>query len=85
MCIPYTDLRHRSNNRRAMTMFQTAGHDDSPTLGPYGCGGGFSAKCALTPVNERVASKARRTSALAVVKRGPSLLMPGISVSRNGF
>ena len=85
MCISYTDLRHHSNNRRAMTMFQTAGHDDSPTLGPYECGGGFSAKCALTPVNERVASKARRTSALAVVIRGPSLLMPGISVSRNGF
>ena len=48
-CIPYTDLRHHSNNRRAMTMFQTAGHDDSPTLGPYECGGGFSAKCTLTP------------------------------------
>ena len=84
MCIPYTDLRHHSNNRRAMTMFQTAGHDHSPTLGPYECGGGFSAKCTLTPVNDRVASKARRTSALAVVIRGPSLLMPGISVSRNG-
>ena len=85
MCIPYTDLRHHSNNRRAMVMFQTAGHDDSPSLGPYGCGGGFSAKCALTPGNDHVASKARRTSALAVVIRGPSLLMPGISVSRNGF
>ena len=85
MCIPYTDLRHHSNNRRAMVMFQTAGHDDSPSLGPYGCGGGFSAKCALTSVNDCVASKARRTSALAVVIRGPSLLMPGISVSRNGF
>ena len=36
-------------------------------------------------VNDRVASKARRTSALAVVIRGPSLLMPGISISRNGF
>ena len=85
MCIPYTDLRHHSNNRRAMTMFQTAGHDDSPSLGPYECGGGFSAKHTLTPVNDRVASKARRTSALAVVIRGPSLLMPGISVCSNGF
>ena len=52
-------------------MFQTAGHDDSPTVGPYECGGGFSAKCALTPGNDHVASKARRTSALAVVIRGP--------------
>ena len=38
MCIPYTDLRHHSNNRRAMMMFQTAGHDDSPTLGPMNVG-----------------------------------------------
>ena len=29
--------------------------------------------------------KARRTSALAVVIRGPSLLKPGISVSSSGF
>ena len=48
MCIPYTDLRHHSNDRRAMTMFQTAGHDDSPTLGPYGCGRGFSVECLYT-------------------------------------
>ena len=44
-----TDLRHHSNNRRAMMMFQTAGNDDNPTLGPCECGGGFSAKCTLTP------------------------------------
>ena len=55
-----TDLRHHSNNRRAMMMFQTVGHDDSPTLGPYECGGGFSTKGTLTPVNDRVASKGQK-------------------------
>ena len=55
-----TDLRHHSNNRRAVVMFQIAGHDVSPALHPYECGGGFSAKCTPTPVNNPVASKGQK-------------------------
>ena len=55
-----TDLRHHSNNRQAMMMFQTVGHDVCPTLGAYACGVGFSAKCTLNPVKDRVASEGQK-------------------------
>ena len=41
-------------------MFQIAGHDVSPTLGPDECGGGFSPMCTLTQVNDHVASKSQK-------------------------
>ena len=80
-----TDLRHHSNNRRAVMKFQNAGHDDTPTLGPYECGVASLPSVHLPQSVTVWLPKARRTSALAVVIGGPSLLKPGISVSGSGF
>ena len=56
-----------------MMMFQTVGHDDSPTLGPYECGGGFSAKGTLTPVNDRVASRGQKDFCICCGDKRPLL------------
>ena len=65
-------------------MFQIAGHDVSPTLGPDECGGGFSPMYTLTPVNGHVASKGQKDFCTRCGDKR-ALLMPGMSISSNGF
>ena len=83
--VPYVLLQWQG-----VLKLQIHGHDVSPTVGPYECGGillpGVHLPRSMTRWLSRM-GKASTTFALAMVMKGPSFLEPGISLTlcSNGF